>query len=90
MLTYTQRIEASGSRLVLTYAGNVDGVGPLRVRLPPGSMAGGVLRDGGPVGATAERVGDDVFVALETDWAMHRLEVALVPARGTRAPDAGH
>ena len=52
-------------------------LGRLRVRLPPGSRARAVRRDGEPLAFQAEVVGEDVFVAVETDWRSHRIEIEL-------------
>jgi hypothetical protein len=77
-LAYTQRIEGAGARLVLTYAGRVEGIGRLRVRLPSGSSPGSVRNDGAPTVTVTERTGKDTFVALDTDWRTHRIEIELL------------
>jgi mannosylglycerate hydrolase MGH1-like protein len=69
------------SRATLTYRASAGGRGSLAVRLPEGRRLASATLDGSPVRLTERRVGDDRFAALQTDWAPHRLELRLAPAR---------
>ncbi len=76
-MAYRQRLDATRESLVISYGGAVEGLGHLRVRLPPGVTARRVRRDGETAAFGIEVVGEDTFVAVETDWHTHRLEIDL-------------
>jgi len=76
-LRYEYDYAADRRLLTLTYSSNAAGRGRLAVRLPEAGATATVVLDGQPAEFTTERVGDDEYVMLTTDWASHRLELQL-------------
>jgi len=60
---------------------NAPGTGGLRVRLPSGATPERALMDGLDAEVAVEAVGNDAYLALNTDWKAHDLEVRLGPTR---------
>ena len=75
--TLTYEYEAQGSSATLRYESNAPGTGRLALRLPDSAAAAAVLLDGQPVSFFDEKVGDDTYVHLTTDWARHTLQIQL-------------
>jgi hypothetical protein len=76
-LTYEYDYLPELRRATLRYEGNAPGRGRLALRLPEAAPVSTVLVDGQPVPFLLERVGEDEFASLTTDWAAHRLELQL-------------
>jgi hypothetical protein len=76
-LSYEYEYTPDQRQATLRYSSNALGHGRLAVRLPePGAQAT-LLLDGQPAAFLTEKVGDDEYVYLTTDWASHRLELHL-------------
>jgi hypothetical protein len=77
-VAYEYSCDPSRRRLTLRYEASRRDRGTVEVLLPAGRTAAQARVDGGPAQALAIRtVGDDSYARLETDWAPHRLELAL-------------
>jgi mannosylglycerate hydrolase MGH1-like protein len=77
-VAYEYACDAARRVARLTYRASVRGPGTVEVLLPPGRTAARARLDGGAERTLDERtVGDDRYVGLRTDWAPHRLELAL-------------
>lgn len=74
-LAYEYRYEPENARATLRYESNAAGTGRLGLRLPDSVMAAGVFLDGQPVTFSGEKLGEDEYVYLTTDWAPHRLDL---------------
>lgn len=75
-VAYRYEPDVRTRRLRLTFESNAPGTGELRVRLPPeaGALEGASLDDR-PVAASEDRVGDDRYVKVDSDWRPHVLQV---------------
>lgn len=76
-LAYEYEYEASSRVATLRYQSNAPGSGRLALRLPEPGATAAVLLDGQPASFFDERLGQDTYVHLTTDWASHRLQVQL-------------
>jgi len=75
---YRQRYDAAARTLTLRFSSSAAGTGRLAVLLPPGRAASRIRVDGRPRPLPPPRtVGRDRYVALDTDWSPHELEIAL-------------
>jgi hypothetical protein len=76
-LSYEYEYAPDQRRATLRYSSNAPGRGRLAVRLPERGAQATLLLDGQPAAFLTERVGDDEYVYLTTDWTSHRLELLL-------------
>ena len=76
-LTYEYEYAADRKLATLRYSSNASGRGRLAVRLPEAGAQATLLLDGQPATFLTERIGEDEYVYLTTDWASHRLELQL-------------
>lgn len=76
-LSYEYSYDAGGRVATLRYQSNAPGRGRLAVRLPERGATATVLLDGQTATFTDERIGEDTYVRLTTDWASHRLQIQL-------------
>jgi hypothetical protein len=76
-VTYEYGYTPELRRATLRYESNAPGRGRLALRLPEEATASAVLLDGQSVPFLLEKVGEDEYVSLTTDWAAHRLELQL-------------
>ncbi len=78
VVAYEYACDPSRRRLTLRYEASPRQRGTVEVLLPAGRTAAQARLDGGPARPLAVRtVGDDTYAHFETDWAPHRLELAL-------------
>jgi hypothetical protein len=77
-VSYEYTCDSSRRRVTLRYEASRRDRGTVEVLLPPGRTAAQARLDGGAARPLAIRtIGDDTYARLETDWAPHRLEIAL-------------
>jgi hypothetical protein len=77
-VAYEYSCDPSRRRATLRYEASRPDRGTVEVLLPAGLTAAQGRIDGGPARPlTIRTVGDDSYARLETDWAPHRLEIAL-------------
>jgi hypothetical protein len=77
-VAYEYSCDPSRRRLTLRFESSRRDRGTVEVLLPAGRTAAEARLDGGPARPlTIRTVGDDSYARLETDWAPHRLELAL-------------
>jgi hypothetical protein len=77
-VSYEYSCDPARRRLTLRYEASRRDRGTVEVLLPPGRTAAQGRLDGGASRPLALRtIGDDTYARLETDWAPHRLEIAL-------------
>jgi hypothetical protein len=77
-VAYEYACDPARRRLTLRYESSRRDRGRLEVLLPEGRTAAQARLDGGaPRPLEIRTVGDDTYARLETDWAPHRLELAL-------------
>jgi len=78
VVAYEYACDPARRRLTMRYESNRRDRGHLEVLLPEGRTAAQARLDGGaPRPLEIRTVGDDRYARLETDWAPHRLELAL-------------
>jgi Bacterial alpha-L-rhamnosidase 6 hairpin glycosidase domain len=76
-LRYVYEYAPEQRRATLRYSSNAPGRGRLALRLPEPAAPATLLIDGQPTEFLIERIGEDEYVSLTTDWASHRLELQL-------------
>jgi len=77
-VAYEYSCDPPRRRLTLRYEASRRDRGTVELLLPAGRTAAQARVDGGPSRPlTVRTVGDDSYAGLETDWAPHRLELAL-------------
>jgi hypothetical protein len=77
-VAYEYACDAARRVATLRYRASLPGTGTVEVLLPAGRTSARARLDGGPARTLeAHAVGDDRYVGLPTDWAPHRLELAL-------------
>jgi len=77
-VAYEYTCDTARRRATLSYRASVRAPGTVEVLLPPGRTAAEARLDGGVARTLEARtIGDDRYVGLSTDWAPHRLELAL-------------
>jgi hypothetical protein len=76
-VAYEYSCDAARRRITLRYEASRRDRGTVEVLLPAGRTAAQARVDGASRPLTTRKVGDDSYVRLETDWAPHRLEIAL-------------
>lgn len=74
---YRYRYDEESLQIRLFYESNLAGEGNLSVLLPRGKTASSVLVDEEEQSFFTERLGEDRYVELATDWAPHELRVQL-------------
>jgi len=78
VVAYEYSCDVSQRRVTLRYEANRPDRGRLEVLLPVGRTSAQARLDGGePRALSIRTAGDDSYAGLETDWASHRLELAL-------------
>ena len=73
---YVHSYDAARRRVSVVY-GSTARAGTLALLLPLGTRVVSASLDGKPVALRTERVGEDAYATLPTDWARHRLEIVL-------------
>jgi hypothetical protein len=77
-VAYESTCDPARRRLTRRYEARRRDRGTVELLLPAGRTAAQARLDGGPARpVTIRTVGDDSYARLETDWAPHRLELAL-------------
>ena len=76
-VAYEYSCDPTRRRITLRYEASRRDRGTVEVLLPAGRTSAEARVDGTPRPSAIRKVGDDSYVRLETDWAPHRLEIAL-------------
>jgi len=77
IVAYEYSCDPARRRLTLRYEASRRDRGTVEVLLPAGRTSAEARVDGAARPSTIRKVGDDSYVRVETDWAPHRLEIAL-------------
>jgi hypothetical protein len=78
VVAYEYACDPARRRITLRYEASRSGRGTLEVLLPSGRLSARARLDAGPARRLEVRtVGEDRYARLATDWAPHRLELAL-------------